>query len=155
MSVPKSVTKTIKKGQNVELTFTDNCDRVQYTMKELCRAALRDVGKYVCKNFKTAYYSRFRRITGNVGRNTKYWVKHKYEEIPSLEVGIKNNGFYGRFQEFGTSRGIARHEMLTRSAQDHISEIIEIESRYLSALEDEAAALNLTSENDYEGGADD
>lgn len=39
MSVPSSVTKITKDG----VEFTSNVDRVNYTMKELCRAALRDV----------------------------------------------------------------------------------------------------------------
>lgn len=40
----------------------------------------------------------------------------------------------------------------------NIAKIIEIQSRYLSALEEESNALNLTSqidENDMEGGGDD
>lgn len=48
MSVPRSVTKVTKNG----IEFTSNVDRVNYTMKELCRAALRDVGKLVCKRFR-------------------------------------------------------------------------------------------------------
>ncbi len=35
--------------------------------------------------------------------------------------------------------------------QDNTAEIIKIESQYLSALEDEAEALSLISEEDYEG----
>ena len=46
MSVPKSVHK-ISKG-NVE--YISSCDFAAYSIKELTRAALRDVGKFVCNN---------------------------------------------------------------------------------------------------------
>ena len=70
-----------------------------------------------------------------------------------MQVGIKPNGFYGGFQELGTSQQ-TKHGLLTHAVQDNISKIIEIESQYLSALEDEAKALSLISEEDYEGGGD-
>ena len=60
MPIPKSVTK-IKKG-NVE--FISNVDRVQYTLTELTRAALRDVGKFICNVFRTKYYGIFNRKMG-------------------------------------------------------------------------------------------
>ena len=63
MSVPRSVTKVTKNG----IEFTSNVDRVNYTMKELCRAALRDVGKLVCKRFRQSYYARFKRRRGRIG----------------------------------------------------------------------------------------
>lgn len=45
MSLPKAV-KITKNGVEI----ISNVDRIQYTLKELERAALRDVGKLVCKN---------------------------------------------------------------------------------------------------------
>lgn len=149
MSVPKSVTKVSKDGN---VTYTQSVDRVNYTIRELTRAALRDVGKYVCKQFRTSYYARFKRHSGRVGRFIQYWVKHKQKDI-ELQVGIKPNGFYGGFQELGSSK-TPRLGFLTHAVQDNIPKIIEIESQYLSALEDEATALSLISEEDYEGGAD-
>lgn len=150
MSVPKSVTKVTKDG----VEFTSNVDAVNYTMKELCRAALRDVGKFVCKRFRQAYYSAFRRRTGRVGKYTQYFVKHKREDVPSLEVGLKPNAFYGRYQETGTSK-TPKMGLLQAAVEENIAEIVKIESQYLSALEDEAAALSLISEEDYEGGGED
>ncbi len=44
MSLPKAV-KITKNGVEI----ISNVDRIQYTLKELERAALRDVGKLVCK----------------------------------------------------------------------------------------------------------
>lgn len=151
MSVPQSVVKIKKDG----VEYVSNCDRVQYTIQELTRAALRDVGKYVCKNFKNSYYGIFKKRSGRVGRFTQYWVKWKKQAVPSLEVGVKPNAFYGGYQEFGTNHGQPRLGLLAASVEDHIDEIIKIESQYLSALEDEAQALALISEQDYEGNADD
>lgn len=150
MSVPSSVTKITKDG----VEFTSNVDRVNYTMKELCRAALRDVGKFVCKRFRQSYYASFRRKSGRVGKYTQYFVKHKVEDVPSLEVGLKKNGFYGGFQEIGSSK-TQKLGLLTSAAEDNIAEIVKIESQYLSALENEAEALSLISEEDYEGGGED
>lgn len=150
MSIPKSVTKVTKEG----VEFTSNVDQVNYTMKELCRAALRDVGKFVCKRFRQSYYDKFKKKSGRVGKATGYWVKHKYEDVPTLEVGLKSNGFYGGFQEIGTNSQ-PKLGLLSSAVEDNIAEIVKIESQYLSALEDEAEALSLINDEDYEGGADD
>lgn len=149
MSVPKSVVKISKNG----IEYIDNCDRVNYTIHELTRAALRDVGKYVCKNFRDSFYRTFKKKKGNVGRFTQYWVRSK-QEHPDLQVGLKPQAFYGMYQEFGTSK-TARYGFLKSAVEDNIAEIIKIESQYLSALEDEAYALSLINEEDMEGGADD
>lgn len=149
MAIPKSITKISKDGK---IIYTQSVDRVNYTIRELTRAALRDVGKYVCKQFRTAYYSRFKKHSGRVGRFAQYWVRYKQKDV-ELQVGIKPNGFYGGFQELGTSK-TPKQALLTHAVQDNIATIIEIESKYLSALEDEAKALSLISEEDYEGGAD-
>lgn len=149
MPIPKSVTKTSRDGNVV---YTQSVDRVNYTIRELTRAALRDVGKFVCKQFRINYYARFKKHSGRVGKFTQYWVKHKQKDI-ELQVGIKPNGFYGGFQELGSSKQ-PKLGLLTQAAQDNIAKIVEIESQYLSALESEARALSLISEEEYEGGAD-
>ena len=160
MAIPKSITKISKDGNVV---YTQSVDRVNYTIRELTRAALRDVGKYVCKQFRLAFYSHFKRHSYTVGTGTQYWVRHnsKYgQKEVELQVGLTNgskkhhrNAFYGGFQELGTSKQ-PKLGLLTHAVQDNIATIIEIESQYLSALEDEAKALSLISEEDYEGGAD-
>lgn len=149
MPVPRSVTRINKDG----IKFVDSVDRCSYTMQELCRAALRDVGKYVCKNFRQSFYKHFFKRTGRVNKYTQYWVKHKKEIVPTLQVGIKPNAFYGGFQELGTSRE-PRMGLLTKAVEDNIPTIVKIESQYLSALEDEATALSLISDEDYEGNGD-
>lgn len=149
MSVPSSVVKVTKDG----VEFTSSVDRVNYTLKELCRAALRDVGKLVCRRFREKYYWQFRRKSGRVGKYTQYFVKYRSEEIPSLEVGLKPNAFYGGFQELGSSR-TQRWGFLQGAVEENIAEIVKVESQYLSAMEDEAEALSLISEQDYVGGGD-
>lgn len=149
MSVPRSVMKINKDG----VEYISSCDRVNYTIKELTRAALRDVGKYVCREFKQSYYSIFKKKSGRVGRYSQYWVRSKQDE-PDLQVGVKPNAFYGLFQEVGSSK-TNKLALLLHAVQDNVAKIIEIESQYLSSLESEAKALSLIEEDDYIGGGED
>lgn len=40
---------------------------------------------------------------GTLSENTQYWVRSK-QKIPDLQVGFKPGGFYGLYQEIGTSK---------------------------------------------------
>lgn len=159
MPTPKSKIKVLAKNGKTEVTYESNLDATEYYLFELNRAALRDVGKYVAKTFKTAFYSNFGKHTGNAGKATKYNVfSNKDTKYPRVQIGLKppnGRGFYEYFQEFGTSTGIPRLGLLTHAVQDNVAEIVKIESQYLSGLSDEAARLeSLINENDYEGDAD-
>lgn len=160
MSAPKSVTKLKVKDGNVNVTYESNLDAAQYYLFELNRAALRDVGKFVTKLFRTAYYQHFKKRTGNAGKATKYkvWAGAK-TTAPRVQIGLKTgqvDGFYAYFQEFGTSTGIPRLGLLTHAVEDNVAEIVKIESQYLSGLSDEAERLDaLINEDDMEGDADD
>lgn len=159
MPTPKSQTKVLVKDGKTEVTYESNLDAAQYAIYELNRAALRDVGKYVAKTFRAAFYSHFKKHTGDAGKATKYKViSGKSTTSPRVQIGLKTgqvDGFYAYFQEFGTSTGIPRLGLLTHAVQDNVAEIIKIESTYLSSLSDEAARLeSLINENDYEGDAD-
>ena len=149
MSAPKSVVK-LKKG-NVE--YTSNVDAAEYYLFELSRAALRDVGKFVKAKFKEYFYNNFDKETGNAGKATSYTVvSNKSTKYPRVEIGLKKSqlkGVYGYEQEFGTST-VPKLGLLQAAVEDNISTIIEIESKYLSGLEDEAAALSMIDEGDYE-----
>ena len=133
------------------IEFVNNVDAVQYTLKELIRAALRDCGKLFCNRFRQAYYGHFKRRKGRVGRYTQYWVRSK-QETPDLQVGIKPNAFYGGFEEFGSSK-TPRLGLMTSTAQDNIDNFKQLQAQYLSALNEESPSIE--SEGDYEGGADD
>lgn len=140
MPIPKSVTKVNKDGS---VTFTDNVDAANYLIEELTRAALRDVGKFVCKLTR----QKIKRRTGRLAKNTQYWVRKRETD---LLVGFKKGGFYGGYQELGTEK-IPRIGALYNTVADNIDEIREIESQYLSAIKDEIRAEQLINEEEYLG----
>lgn len=153
MSVPKSVIR-FKKG-NVE--YTSNVDFACYTIVELSRAAMRDVGKFLTRKandaaMKLPGLKKSRRVRGKTStfRYTVPWAK---EGLPHLEVGVTHDTWYGVDQEVGSSSQPKR-QILGNSAKQNLAKIVEIESKYLSAMEDEARALSLIDEGEYEGGAD-
>lgn len=159
MSAPKSQTKVLAKNGKVEVQYETNFDAAQYYMYELSRAALRDVGKFITKLFRTNYYLHFDKHTGNAGKATKYKViAGKSTTQPRLQIGLKTGavpGFYAYFQELGTSRQ-EKLGLLTNAVEDNVAEIVRIESQYLNGLSDEASRLAaLVDEADMEGDADD
>lgn len=161
MSVPKSVVR-YKKGK---VEYTSSVDRASYTIVELSRAALRDAGVYITRqaNNKAAKFrgmagtKKFRGLHKRIkGKTSTFrwnvpWAK---TGLPHLEVGITDDAWYGVEQELGSSL-MPKHGILTKSTRENIAQIIEIESQYLSALEDEAKALRLISEEEYTGGGED
>lgn len=158
MPTPKSQTKISFKDGKTEVSFVSNLDATQYYLYELNRAALRDVGKFVARAFKNAYYQHFKKHTGNAGKATYYRViSGKKTTAPRVQIGLKTgrvDGFYAYFQEFGTSRQ-PRLGLLTKVVEENTSEIIKIESQYLDGLNDEAAAIEeMINEEDYNGDAD-
>jgi HK97 gp10 family phage protein len=153
MSVPKSVVIINKKG----VQYTSSVDRASYTILELTRAALRDVGKYIVRTANSAAQKlpglkKSRRVRGRTS-TFLYNVPWAKTGLPHLVVGVKHGTWYGEQQELGTSNQ-PRRQILRNSAHDNIPKIIEIESQYLSALEDEARALSLISEQEYSGGGE-
>lgn len=149
MSVPKSVIRLNKNG----VQYVSSCDRAQYTIRELTRAALRDVGKFLVRQFnmKAQKLPGMKRNPRVRGRNSafQYWAR-KIE--CDLQVGVKGEQWYSYKQELGTSK-MKRLGIIHDTTMELIPEIIKIESQYLSALEDEAEALSLIeSEDDYRGG---
>ena len=150
MSLPKSVIR-FKKG---DVVYTSSVDRAQYTIRELTRAALRDIGKYVsriCNSeaMKLPGLKKSRRVRGRTSA-FQYWAR---KQECDLQVGIKHGTWYGEQQELGT-RNQPKRGILRNSVYNNIPKIVEIESKYLSALESEARALALISEEEYQGGAD-
>jgi HK97 gp10 family phage protein len=150
MGAPKSVVKVKKNG----VEYTSNVDAAEYYIFELSRAALRDVGKFVRTKWKENYYSHFQKHSGDAGKAVSSVVlSGKKTKYPRVEIGLKQgkiDGFYAYFQEFGTSK-TPKLGILTDTVESNIATIVEIESKYLSGLESEAAALALiSSEGDYE-----
>ena len=151
MSVPKSVIRLNKNG----VQYVSSVDKARYTIQELTRAALRDVGKFICRrcNDEGMKLKGLRKTKRIRGKNSpfQYWAR---KNECDLQVGIKWNTWYGAAQELGTSK-MKKLGILRNTTYGNISEIVKIESQYLSALEDEAKALALVDEEEYMGGADD
>lgn len=154
MAVPKSVVRFRKNG----VTYTSSVDRVNYTLVELTRAALRDVGKFLARTAnseasKLPGLKKSRRVRGRTS-TFLYNVPWAKKGLPHLEVGVTHDTWYGVEQELGTSKQPKR-EILKTSAHRNVAKIVEIESKYLSALESEAKALALIDEGEYKGGGED
>lgn len=145
IALPRAV-KITKNG----VEYTNSIERTQYTLKELIRAALRDCGNLICRKFREAYYDTFKRKKGNVFKYTQYWVRSK-QDTPDLLVGIKPNGFYGGFQEFGSSK-TSKLGLLTKVVEDNIGEMQRIQAEYLSGIEVDDP--DIPDEEDYEGDGD-
>lgn len=154
MPLPPSVTKTTKDGVQI----TSSVDRCSYTIRELTRAALRDVGKFVCISSNRATQKlhggglrKTKRVRGLSKTNAfQYWARQKEGD---LQVGITHDTWYGTEQETGSSR-MKKKGILSNTVHDNIAEIVKIESQYLSALESEARALELISDEEYQGGGE-
>lgn len=154
MSVPKSVVKF--KGTNVE--YTSNVDFAAYSIVELTRAAMRDVGKFIARSAnaqaaKLPGLKKSRRVRGK-SSTFLYKVPWAKSGLPHLEVGVTHATWYGVEQEMGSSK-MPKHGILRNAAHSNIAKIVEIESKYLSAMESEARILALISDEEYKGGADD
>ena len=143
MAVP-SYTKITKNG----VEYISGLDRCEYTIKELSRAALRDVGKYVCRLAR----KKIPRRSGRARKNMQYWVRSK-QQYPDLQVGYKAGGFYGGYFETGTST-IEKTAPFYSTVAENIDEIRKIEGQYLSAIEDENKALGLIDESEEESNDD-
>lgn len=144
MPMPKSVVKIKKNG----VEFTSNVDRVNYTLAELTRAALRDSAKLIRKRMveKLKHLPGF--LNGNrnrLYRSTQYWVRRREND---LQIGFKHDSWYGARSELGTHNQPARG-ILRDTTYENIDQIRIIQGKYLSAIEDENRALGLINEDEY------
>lgn len=154
MSIPSPM-KFKKDG----VEFTSSVDRCNYTIRELTRAALRDVGRYVVRQCTR----KARRLEGlghtrYIQKRFQFWVR---KQEGDLQVGIhnvmknKNPGetWYGMDQELGLN-GQPKRAFLHDSVYENIRTIRDIEAQYLSAIEDEQRALALIDEEETFGDGD-
>jgi len=144
MPMPKSVTKITKDG----IEFISSVDRAQYTIRELTRAALKDVAKLLRKHMVQELKNlpgmkRHRRIYSS----TQYWVRKRDCD---LQIGVKHDAWYGVNQELGT-KGMPKKGVIRETTFKHIDDIRKIEGQYLSAIEDENRALGLIDEEEEIG----
>lgn len=154
MSVPKSVVRFRKNG----VEYISSVDKASYTIVELSRAAMRDVGKFLARTandaaMKLPGLKKSRRVRGKTS-TFRYDVPWAKSGLPHLDVGVTHDTWYGVEQELGSSKQPKR-QILRNAAYFNVAKIVEIESQYLSALEDEAKALSMISEGEYSGGGED
>jgi HK97 gp10 family phage protein len=142
MTAPSTV-KITKNG----VTYESNAELFKYTIAELTRAAMKDVGKFISKRTRQKIHRR----TGRLAKNIQYWVRKKDLD---LQVGFKPGGFYGGFQEIGT-KSIPKQGILTETTREKIEEIRKIEGHYLSYVEDIEAAKRLINEEEEIGDEND
>ena len=162
MSRPPSVVKINKKGV---VTYTSSIDRTQYDIFQLSRKAMSEVGKVLAVLVKNELQKQrgmkgHRRVIGRKGMKRAdvlaqppaaiYDVPRSKDELPHLDIGLTHGTWYGIEQELGSSK-VRKKGALRNTVYDNIPLIIEIESQYLSALEDEAKVLNAISEEAYGG----
>ena len=149
MPMPKSVTRVTKDG----VKFTSNVDRAQYTIKELTRAALRDVSKLVKNKMK----AKIPVFTGNLKSNVGSWVRRLKNGDIVLQVGIyniktsrkkgKTPAYHAHLLEFGTVKMRAQ-PFLRPSTFENIEEIKTITGKYLSSIENENTLMGLMNETE-------
>lgn len=130
MSLPNARMKIDRSG----VRFESNIDAVQYSITELCRAALRDTAKFLRKRMM----EKLKRLRGmrrskRPYNSTQYWVRKRETD---LQIGFKHNTWYGVFQELG-DRGQPKRDILRSTVLENIDEIQRIQAQYLSALNDE------------------
>lgn len=145
MPIPKSVVKI----RNGNVTYTSSVDRVKYTLQELCRAALRDTGKYICNIFRRNYYAAFNRKSGRAGKGCQYWVRRKETDL-QVGIGKKGIGFYSGMQEVGSSK-TRRYALLRNAVNDSIGQIKNIQGKYLSALSRDDGGASMINEREMIG----
>jgi hypothetical protein len=155
MPLPKSVTKISKNG----VEFVSSVDRANYLITELTRAAMKDVAKYVLRIVRAnvrAISSQTKKMR-YAGMRYQYWVRKKECD---LQLGIENTKFgaesawWADQSELGTGNQPKRG-FLRAAVYDNIATIRQIESQYLSAIEDEAGAEAMVDEEENDPGADD
>lgn len=149
MPMPKSVMKINRKG----VQFTSNVDAAKYTIRELSRAALKDVARFlkyeIVKEMKSTLPGM--KKSRRPAKAIQSWVRNRETDLQigfgNTKKGLSGETWYGILQEIGgqghTKKGIIRNIVYA-----NIPKIVEIESKYLSALEDEARALSLIDEKE-------
>ena len=139
MPLPKSNMKINKKG----IQYTSNIDQASYTIKELSRAALRDVSRMI----RYKVIAKLRTLPGmRKGKRAKNvvgsWLRKREGDLQlgmgNTKKGTSGETWYGIKGELGTSNQPKRG-FLKETVMENIGEIKKIESQYLSAISGEDA----------------
>lgn len=147
MGVPS--TMKFKKG---DVVFESNVDRANYTINELTRAALKDVGRFILRICAKEVRSinPYLKKSKYATKRYQMWVRKKEND---LQLGIENTKFgaesawWADQAELGTHRQPKRG-ILRNAVYENIDKIRQIEAQYLSAVEDDIKAQQLIDENE-------
>ena len=148
MPLPRSVVTINRRG----VQYTSSVLRANYTLKELTRAALRDIGRVITYKIIVKVNA----LAGGGLRRSKrpkntfqYWNrKRETDLVIGIKLGKKGKQttWYGVDQELGLN-GQPKRSILRDTVFENIGLIREIQSKYLKHIEDEMAAERLIDEN--------
>lgn len=154
MSIPSPMKYT--KGGGVE--FTSSVDRANYTIAELTRAAMKDVGRFILRTVSKEVkgISKFLKRAKYAPKRYQMWVRKQEND---LVLGIENtkygaeSAWWADQSELGTNRQPKR-SILYNAVVHNIDTIRQIEAQYLSAVEDEEKARSLMDEAEAQEAAE-
>jgi len=136
-----------------EVQFTSNSNEAKKILRELERAALKDVAKFLRKEIKRTVPV----DQGTLKKNVGSWVKKVSGGSPVLQIGVytkeraKKKGykyaFHAKFIELGTKK-MAAQPFLRNSVMNNIDQIRIIQGKYLKSIEDENRARGLINEDE-------
>jgi hypothetical protein len=159
MAVPRSVTRVDRAGG---VTFTSSVDRVQYTINELSRAALRDTAKMLRKKM----IIKLKTLPGmkrnkRIYKIVQVWVRKEEADLQigfgNTKTGVSGQTWYGIGQELGAPIVVSKQRISVTSKKfgflrgtvfENIGEIRNIQAQYISAIDDEQRALRLIDESE-------
>lgn len=148
INAPKSNTKIYYRKGKCEVKLENNVERAKYSLNGLTYAALRDVGKFICKKFRENYDAEFQKRTGKGRLAVQYWARKKSLD---LQVGFKSKrGFWASFQELGTTIQVVLG-LLQKAVEENTDQIVKIEAQYLSALESNNPESEIPVEDEEQG----
>ena len=138
MSLPKSVMRINKKG----MQFTSSVDRVNFTIKELNRAALKDVGKMLKYKMRKKY-----NLLPGMSKSSKRfksmfqsWVRTRDADLQigmgNSKKGTTGDAWYGIQQELG-SKNQPKKAIMKSTVMESLDDIKIIEGKYISKINEE------------------
>lgn len=144
MAMPRSIIRVNKNG----IKYISNVDRAKYTIRELMRGALRDIGKLLRRRMldkarKMPGMRRGRRIPNAF----QYWNRRRELD---LQVGIKHDTWYGVEQELGTHNQPKR-SIVRETAYEHINDMRIIAGKYIKEIENDNIRNGLINESEAIG----
>lgn len=151
MPMPRSVVRVRRNG----ITYVSNVDRAQYTLRELSRAALKDIAKLIRKRTIQKLQTlpglkRSKRPYKAVG----YWVRKNEDDLQigfgNSKKGTSGDTWYAIQAELG-SKNQPKRGFLRSTVYENIGEIRIIAGKYIKEIENENRAMGLIDESEDVG----